>query len=243
MSGQLESRWDDAVETAWREFRQRVADRLDAMSDGEALLVELTDVAEEGAAPYCLAINRAGWLRLEAVSNHHLAAALLLDPAQCETLAELGFAAPLEDEPDDPGEGSTNHWADIEQREADRAAVMTVRALREVHGVVHPIYLKADGLEPDGAVLPLPPVPALDGPLRPRSPDEVRAGIDAALQGMLDTDPEWDDDGDLPVPTPRGAVVGVGLLAEGQDPASCAPGRGRGLGDPGTSGGQPAQPA
>ena len=35
---------------------------------------------------------------------------------------------------------------DLEQREADRAAVMMVRALREVYAVVHPTYLVSAGL-------------------------------------------------------------------------------------------------
>ena len=52
---ELERRWDDAVETAWREFRQRLADRLAGMVEDDVLIVVLEREAEGGAAPYCQA--------------------------------------------------------------------------------------------------------------------------------------------------------------------------------------------
>lgn len=41
MSNELERRWDDAVESAWREFRQRLADHVAAMPDGDSVVVEV----------------------------------------------------------------------------------------------------------------------------------------------------------------------------------------------------------
>ena len=41
------------------------------------------------------------------------------------------------------GAGETNYLVDVEQRDTDRVAAMIVRALREVYGVLHPVYLDA----------------------------------------------------------------------------------------------------
>ena len=69
-----------------------------------------------------------GVVRIEAVSNVYLAAGCELDDAQERALEGIGFRRP---EAGDWSEGETNFWLDVEQREADRAAVMVVRALRE----------------------------------------------------------------------------------------------------------------
>lgn len=212
MSGELERRWDDAVETAWRELRQRLADRLAGLGDDEHVLVELVGEAA-GVTPYCQALAGGGWLRVEAVSNVYLADEFALDVLQDGMLKRLGFAEP--DAVDLPG--NTNYWADLEQRGADRAAVMMVQALREVYAVVHPAYLSADGLldEPkvsDVQPRAIPPRPRsaeaahVDEAVHPGGPDDVRAAIDVAVQGLQDEPPQWDDDGDLPLDTTRGVV-------------------------------------
>ena len=204
MSGELERRYDDAVETAWREFRQRLADHVAGMDEDGSVVVEVTDAYEDGAAPYCQVAGGDGVVRVEAVSNVYLASAVRLDVFQEGTLEHLGFSRP---ETEDWAEGETNFWLDVDQREADRVAVMVVRALREVWGVMHPIYLQAEGLEParEGGK-PLPPKPVrveadVHEVVRPTSVDEVRAVVDRAVDGIYDEAPEWDDDGDLPLPT------------------------------------------
>jgi hypothetical protein len=214
MSGELERRWDDAVETAWRELRQRLADRLAELADDEYVVLELAAETEGGAAPYCQAIADAGRLHVEAVSNVYLAADHALDGGQDEALQALGFAEP--DTVDLPG--NTNYWVDLEQRAADRAAVMMVRALREVHAVVHPAYLGGDALvgrpterqdQPSGDVVPPRPrrgEPDPDDPRYPQSSDEVREVIDVAVSDLYDEQPAWDEDGDLPLATQRGVV-------------------------------------
>lgn len=203
MGDELERRWDDAVEESWREFRQRLADRVAGMCEDDSIVVEVTQRHEAGAAPYCQLAGGDAMVRVEAVSNVHLAAGCELDEEQERALEGLGFRRP---EGEDWSEGETNFWLDLELREADRAAVMVVRALREVYGVLHPVYLDADGLEPEGAVRPLPPKPHRPEPdpdevVRPSSVEEVRAVIDLAVADTFDEAPEWDDDGDLPLPT------------------------------------------
>ncbi len=214
MSAELERRWDDAVESAWRAFRQRLADRMAGMVEDESLVVEMATEVEDGAAPYCQVIAGPDVLRVEAVSNVHLAPSHELARLQEQALVALDFCPPEVDEL--PGE--TNYFVDVEQRDADRVAVMIVRALREVYGVLHPVCLDADGLEPEGAVRPLPPKPRreqpdLDEAVRPSSVEEVRAVIDLAVADLYDETPEWDDDGDLGLPT-EGRVVWVSVHAE-----------------------------
>lgn len=210
MSGELERRWDDAVETAWREFRQRLADRLASLGEDEHVVVELA-VETAGAAPFCQALGGQGWLRVEGVSNVFLSDEFRLDVFQDGAMKHLGFAGPEAAELP----GATNYWIDLEQREADRAAVMMVRALREVYAVVHPAYLASDGLpdeqqvEAAGDIVP-PKArrgePDPDEPMSPQSPDQVREAVELAVGGLYDELPAWDEDSDLPLDTKRGVV-------------------------------------
>jgi hypothetical protein len=209
MSRELERRWDDAVESAWREFRQRLADRLAELAEDETLIAELSNDEEGGAAPYCQAIAGARWLRVEAVSNVYLADVYELDDRQHEALVALGFEAPSYDNPQDNAEQSSNFWVDLEQREADRAAVMVVRALREVYAVLHPSYLEpGEGEGTADIVTPrvLPPKPRPEQPVTPDGPDELRRAVDLAVRDLLPYKPEWDADGDLVMHTEHGLV-------------------------------------
>ncbi len=209
MSGALERRWDDAVEAAWRELRQRLADRLAEMAEGESLVVELAEETDGGAAPYCQALAGPGVLRVEAASDEYLAERYQLDDAQDVALVALGFTLPHWDHTMGPGPGETNYFVDLDQREADRAAVMMVRALREVYAVVHPVYLSADGLLDEVVDEPprvMPPRPRPEVAVHPEGADEVRAAVDLAVRGLQDERPEWDEDGDLPLDTGRGVV-------------------------------------
>jgi hypothetical protein len=199
------------VENAWRELRQRLADRLAGLEDHEHVVVAFDAEIEGGAAPYCQAIVRDGLLHVEAVSNVYLVDEFALDVFQDGLLKHLGFAEP--DAVELPG--NTNYFIDLEQREADRAAVMMVRALREVYAVVHPVYLVCDGLpvegqgEVSGDVVPPMPrrgEPDPDEPMSPQSPDDVRQAVELAVSGLFDELPTWDEDGDLPLETTRGVV-------------------------------------
>jgi len=172
MGDELGRRWDDAVETAWREFRQRLADRLAELEVDESVGID-TD-PDDIAAPWCEVLLHDDRLWVQVLGGGR--------PDFCEKL---------------------------EPREVDRAAVMVVQVLRESYGVLHPVYLVADGLEPEGAVRRLPPKPQrpdepepdLDRVHCPSSAEEVRALVDLAVAEMFDEAPEWDDDGDLPLPT------------------------------------------
>ena len=173
MTEQLERRWDDEMERAWSEFRARLADHVAEQEQDEALVVLLPDDDVDGAvgaAPYCQVMPYGGdRLRVEAVSNAYLDERHRLDEEQEQRLCTAGFARPDED--------SLNFWLDVEQREADRVAHVVVEALRWVYGVVHPVYLDAEGLEPRA-----------DG-------DVVQAREEAVGDGLpeLDGDGPWTD--------------------------------------------------
>ncbi|WP_110183042.1 type III secretion system chaperone [Nocardioides solisilvae] len=211
MGEELVRRWDDAVETAWRELRQRVADRLAGMD--EDMIVGLATWEEPGVAtgeivPLCDATLAGDVLRVEVNSNHYLPDDRQLDDAQQRALIALGYHPPAAT---DPAEGETCFWVDLERREADRAAVMLVRAVREVHGLPHPVYLETMGLEEDEAVSVSrgrggDEGPDLHRPIFPRDVDELRAGVELAVGELYAVMPDWDEDGDLPLATAHGRV-------------------------------------
>ena len=169
MSAELERRWDDAIETAWREFRQRLADRLAELEPDTWFSVACGP--EDEAAPWCRVGLRGGLLRIEAMRD-----------------------------------GDTDFSGWLAAGHADQAAVAVVDALRNRYGVLHPVYLDAGGLEPEGAVRPLPPKPRkvetdLNEVVQPTSLEDVRAIVDLAVADLYDETPEWDEDGDLALPT------------------------------------------
>lgn len=172
MADELVRRWDDAVETAWREFRQRLADRIAEMDSDVWFTVSAWEGRER--IPLSRVRTTGGLLRVEILRD--------------DTVEE-------------------GCW--IKGDHIDQAAVTMVTLLRIKHGVLHPNYLDADGLEPQRTGFkPLPPDPVrptlvqpdLDRVHRPASADDVRALIDVAIGGLYDEAPGWDDDGDLPLP-------------------------------------------
>ncbi|RYC10492.1 T3SS (YopN, CesT) and YbjN peptide-binding chaperone 1 [Nocardioides zhouii] len=165
MNDELERRWDDTVETAWREFRQRLADRLAMLEIDDSVVID-TD-PDEMAAPWCEVTLTGGILWVQVLAN-----------------------------------GDHDLTVKLEPREVDRAAVMVVEALRATYGVLHPIYLHADGLEPQALGEPAPQQEIdLTEATQPSSVDDVRAVIDLAVADVYDDAPQWDDDGDLGLPT------------------------------------------
>ncbi len=198
---------DESTAEAWRGFQARLADRVAAMEDDELLLVEVESAVgdEDGAAPY---VQLCGWggdlVRVEAVSNHYLADQHRLDEDEEAVLVELGFSAPTYASDEEPDSGSANFHLDAERTEADRLAVVTVRALREVYGVAHPAFLDADGLQRDedapASEEPSPKVPAGAVAVYPRNGhDQLQSLVDEAMEEHLGRPPWHDDDGDIPV--------------------------------------------
>ena len=94
---------------------------------------------------------------------------------------------------------------DVERREVDRVAVLSVATLREVFAVPHPSFLSAGGLEtdPEHVVADSPPTAwdLDDEPLAVlvQGRDDLQAQVDAALAPMLGGHLRHDEDGDIPI--------------------------------------------
>ncbi|UVT26194.1 hypothetical protein NXT08_06240 [Rhodococcus pyridinivorans] len=220
-----QTRFDQDVDAAWREFRTRLADHVAAMSDGDGLVLEpFTDEAGGPAGP-CVQFYAWGdrLIRCEVPSNAHLAPDRHLTPVDEQMLLELGLKAPSRG-PDDPeDDGSPAFWIDRPGSWADQLAVIAVRALRSVWGVPHPLFLRAETFGTERSVAELtsflvPETPqagrtqAPEVPLAvvPSGDDHVRELIESTLHERIDDLPAWDEDGDL-VLRIAGVLVFVGV--------------------------------
>ena len=141
-------------------------------------------------------------------SNHFLAEQHQLDDEAVGSLTALGWCAPSHGPEAEPDEGSANFYADLQRTRADQLAVMTVRALRDVFGVIHPSFLTGD-LDESGTGGDRPATE--DGPeealaVRPRGREHLRALVDEALVPVVGRIPEHDQDDDIPVSSGTGLV-------------------------------------
>jgi type III secretion system-like peptide-binding chaperone len=209
------------VERAWGRFRGRLADWIATVADDDCRLIELevgTDADElGGAAPY---VQLMGWggdvVRAEVASNAHLDERFRLGDEAQERLVGLGWLRPTCEPGGEAEAGSADFHTDLEAREADRLAVMCVRALREVFGCPHPAFLGADGLEVDPD-LERAPEARLWGPSRPdeepeplaelaESHEQLRILVDRALGVALEAPLRYDDDGSVVVVVGESAI-------------------------------------
>ncbi|HLN78100.1 MAG TPA: hypothetical protein VK204_13710 [Nocardioidaceae bacterium] len=194
---------------AWSRFQARLADRLAEMGEDDMLVIdaEVADDDIDGAAPYVqfAGFGEGSMVRGEVSSNNYLAEPYALDEDRVARLTALGWHLPTVGPGQPEGDGSGNFFTDLPLAEADRLAVMAVKALREVFGVAHPAFLVADGLGEDPEA-PLPPSDAVpverDEPLAimPESAEHLRELVDEALTPLFGAAPQHDDDGDIPVP-------------------------------------------
>jgi len=193
---------NEDLELAWTGFRQRLADRLAEAADDDVLLIELENGVDEdelaGAAPY---VQFVAWgeemLRAEVASNHYLDERFELSRGDERRLIELGWSEPTCDDA-----GAENFHLDLPRREADRVAVMAVRALREVFGCPHPTFLSADGLERGPETPALPQASSTQGEPEftyPDDHDHLQSLVDVALEVMFESQATHDEDGDLPI--------------------------------------------
>jgi hypothetical protein len=211
---------DRSTARAWSQFQARLGDHLAAMQDDDILILEVDSTMSEdddGAAPY---VQFCAWgddmVRSEVSSNEYLDPRYALEPAASDVLTELGWCAPtVSRDHDGDHSGSANFFVDVERSSADRLAVMTVRALRDVFGVAHPAFLSAQSSGNNGAPpelgIPSPVVEStieVDEPLAvmPESVEHLRSLVDAALTPVFGHGPKHDADGDIPV------VAGSALL-------------------------------
>jgi hypothetical protein len=195
---------DRSTARAWSRFQARLADHLFEMGDDDVLVVD-TEVARRdlaGAAPYVQFARDGSTVRGEVSSNAYLAEAYELDEDDVSVLTALGWQPPTVGQGRPVGEDSANFFVDLPCAEADRLAVMAVKALREVFGVAHPAFLGADGLgqDPEVSGPPAEEQPPEQLAVMPESAEHLRDLVDAALTPLFESAPERDSDGDIPVP-------------------------------------------
>lgn len=199
----MSNEFDSKTAEAWRHFQAQLADHLAEMEQDDHLILEAETVGEEtgGAAPYVQILAWAtGQLRCEAVSNHYLAPRHHIDAPTEARLLELGYQPPTWCGTGDTD--SANFWVDASIDQADRLAVMAVRALRDVYGVAHPAFLAGQPLDDEVApVQPVTPDPADEQPAVFPSDgfDHLQRLVDEALTPWLGHPPVHDDDGDIPI--------------------------------------------
>ena len=203
---------DRTTARAWSKFQARLADHIAEMGAEDTLVVdaEVGERAEDGAAPYVqfAGFGEGAMVRGEVSSNEYLAVRHLLTSEQRSQMEALGWAPPTASAGEPTGSGSANYYADVPVGEADRLAVMSVKALRDVLGVPHPAFLSADPLGPESETPPLGVAPtdsavgSEDDAVAtvPESEEHLRTLVDEALRPLFGSEPEKDDDGDIPVP-------------------------------------------
>ena len=212
---------DRSTARAWSAFRSRLADRVAELEDDDLVFLEVESAVDEdereGSAPY---VQFCAWggtmVRAEVSGNAYLAGEHRLDDRRSAQLEELGWHGP----DGEGGSGSANFHLDLDRNHADRLAVMTVRALRDVFGVAHPAFLCSDDLLGSDQVGDEGPGdegpghddhaagPGDDEPLSvvPDDRDHLKELVDRALVPVFGHLPEHDEDDDVPV------VDGTGLV-------------------------------
>jgi hypothetical protein len=187
-----ENRFDEAVQTAWGRFETRLSQSLEDLGDGSMVIEVEAETSGSGSAPYVQFAGDDEWVRGEVSSNKFLDRGCRLDAVQKRTLRALGWQRPDEEHP--------NWWVDVERDQLELLRTMTVDALRQALGVVHPKFL-AWGGDPD--VDDAGEEDAFEHELGfPESPQELRDLVDATIARHLGMDLgelEKDDDGDIPI--------------------------------------------
>jgi len=184
---------DILVEAAWREFREALADALEALNHRACVQIAL-DAGEEldGAAPYVRALRVGDSIVLEVASNHVLATAWRLSKRGRRHLRELKLSKPTETAP--------NYWTTYPTSHVDEAASVAVSALRVAFGVVHPAFLLSDDFAwKTDSNLPTPEgLFAAPAAIYPVDREHLDLLIDQAITPMIGHAPHRDADGDIP---------------------------------------------
>jgi hypothetical protein len=202
---------ETATEQAWMSFRRRLADRLSELDAGAVVLVEVEGdhVADvDGCTPYVQAfLDEEGvGLIAEVSANVFLHPQHRIGKEQRRQLRELGWLKPQK------GAERRNHGVLVDPSRADEVAVMMVRALREVFGVVHPAFLVGECEEEDSTTAD---VVASDERLavQPEDKDDLERLVEEALTPLFGCAPSRDSDGDMAVVSAT-AVVFVRVLPD-----------------------------
>ncbi|NLU84401.1 hypothetical protein [Rhodococcus sp. HNM0569] len=206
---------DGAVSRAWVQFQRSLADHIAAMTAGDVLVLspgydDLADSIEADRTGLLLPcvqfmLLRDGIVRCEVPSNHFLHPQRTLTRVSERRLTELGWLPPTRTPHERPDDGSPAFFVDRPRTGSDRLAAMAVAALRDVWGVAHPSFLRAESTGQSPVPLTYsstpPSVPELDptAAVEPRDRAHLLDTVTAALVPVLGLLPERDRDGDIPI--------------------------------------------
>ena len=130
---------DRSTRQAWDAFGGRLSEVLSMMDSGAELRLGMLapDADESPFIAYdCPALGR---LVAHASSNAVLADDYQLAASQLAQMEELGWSSPTAD-------GSENFSGEWSQDQTDELAGLSVATMRDVYGVLHPVFLTADQL-------------------------------------------------------------------------------------------------
>jgi hypothetical protein len=204
-SGGQDAGLDGVTARAWREFQAGLGDRLSELEVDDVLVIDVLvgHEPDDGAAPYVqFCAWGEGMLRGEAAGNHVLAPAHELDQVGERALLAIGYDAPTYGPDEEADAGSLNFHVDLRQEQADRLAVMSVRALRDVFGVAHPALLTGDmvaAASPEPGAGERAQTEEVAATFPDGGHEELTELVDAALTPYFGHPPIHDDDGDIPV--------------------------------------------
>jgi hypothetical protein len=234
---------EDSVERGWDRFLDWLSDVVANMSDDDVIVVSCEADTRDDAqtrqpfVQFCAVGDEL--IRAEASGNRHLDPPHRLSEPQIAELAEIGYRLPSSPARALATSGSTNFSVDRTRADANEIATMSVRALREVFGVLHPAFLtfRGDARPPfgEGPTPSLEPSPrglfalspeglpasgtlasqwalAESGPIAiAESSAHLRQLIENALVPILGRRPLVDEDGDFAIPC-SGSLVFVRVV-------------------------------
>ena len=205
---------DAECAAAWVRYQAQLADVLHELEDGEFIEIEVAtglDLDELDGFPPSIDVSVHGdRLRADVWGNRYLDRRFALGRKQRDLLQSQGWLPVA-------GDDRNNFELGVVRAEADRLAVCVVRVLRDVVGVIDPVFLDCDWLEvpavpeePAGVLLPVPTGEESQDDEElvyfPTSRDELIEQAEPAFASILDAEVEYDDDGDIPLPVGESVV-------------------------------------
>lgn len=128
-----ESRFDNAVQTAWGRFEAQLESSLAALGEGSMVIDVEAETSGQGSAPYIQFAGDGALIRGEVSGNQFLDRACRLDAVQRRALQALGWKRPDDQHP--------NWWVEVERDRLEVLQTMVLGALRQALGVMHPKFL------------------------------------------------------------------------------------------------------
>lgn len=144
--------FDVAVDRAWSDHQDRLADVIAAMQVDDLLALELGEESSVDGFVPCVQFLAwgNGQVRCEVPSNAYLDPRYRLTTLDEDRLVSLGWARPTRAPEDEPDSGSPAFFVDKPANWADQLAAMAVTVFREVWSVPHPTFLRIDASEAVG---------------------------------------------------------------------------------------------